>query len=166
MAGDDQKWIPLSTVCGLTARDRKIFPFTMVRYRQLAKEGRLPPIVKGKIEFIPALKQAFDYFVERAEGRDTPSLTDEKTRQARVSAELKELQLAKERSELIQKADHIKIVTGKAAFLCHALDVYEDRLSAKCESKSRREIAEIIKQENKILREALSGDADANPKPN
>ena len=79
-----------------------ILGITSRRYRQMAAEDLVPPVIKGKIEIFKACKYLLEYYRKMAAGQGSMSLTDERVRITRLNADLKELQYKKLRGELIE----------------------------------------------------------------
>lgn len=79
------------------------------RYRDLAKEGIVPVTEKGKVPFLPTVKAVIEYYRKRAEAGGSLSLTDERTRLTRLNADRRELQLQKERGDLINCGVAVKL---------------------------------------------------------
>lgn len=84
---------------------KPIFDITSRRYRQLAKEHIVPPVVNGMIDFPIACRDYIAYQRKQLEGQGSLSLTDERTRLTRINADRKELELQKERGELVSAAE-------------------------------------------------------------
>lgn len=95
----------LETVC------KQIFGITSRRYRYLANDGKVPAPVSGKIDFVLATKQLLEYYRKLAAGQGSLSLTDERCRLTKINADRKELQLDKERGELLH-VDSVMMFTG------------------------------------------------------
>lgn len=95
--------VRLEDVCG------KVFGLTPRRYRQLAKQGSVPPVKDGKIVFILAVKSLIGYYRNLAQGQGTLSLTDARTREANADARLKELELKKALGEVVEAATAMKL---------------------------------------------------------
>ncbi len=76
---------------------KQIFGITPRRYRQLATEGVVPPVVKGKIDFLEAVKALIEYYRKLAAGQGSLTLVDERARLTKIQADMKELELQKKR---------------------------------------------------------------------
>lgn len=74
------------------------------RIQQLVKDGIIPRPVKGEYEPIGCIHGYIDYLKKLAAGNGELSLTDERTRLTKYQADLAEIQLKKERGELITSA--------------------------------------------------------------
>lgn len=79
----------------------KILGITTRRIRDLAKDGILPPIAGNKIDFPMACMKYIAYIKKLGEGGGSLSLTDERTRLTKINADRKDLQLQKEKGELL-----------------------------------------------------------------
>lgn len=84
------------------------FGITVRRYRQLAKEGVVPAVVKGKVDFVQAAKGLIEYYRKLAAGSGDLSLTDERTRLTRIQADRKEIELLKALGELLPVQEAMK----------------------------------------------------------
>jgi len=82
-----------------------VFGIKARRYRQLADEGVLPKVVKGKVDFVLATKKYIDYLHKCVEGEGSPTLTKERTRKTKAEAEIKELELRKLQGELVDRSE-------------------------------------------------------------
>lgn len=93
----------LETVC------KNIFGITSRQYRYLATDGKVPPVVSGKIDFVLATKQLLEYYRKLAAGQGSLSLTDERVRLTKINADRKDLQLQKEKGELLHVDTAMKL---------------------------------------------------------
>lgn len=82
---------------------KPIFGITSRRYRQMASEGIVPPVEKGKIDLVAAAKAIIDYYRKLAEGQGTFSLTDVRVRREAARAEREEIIVQKLKGELVLK---------------------------------------------------------------
>ena len=90
----------------------KILGITPRRMRDLAKDDILPPILANKIDFPTACMKYIAYIKRLAEGGGSLSLTDERTRLTKISADRKDLQLQKEKGELLNVDIVMKLQGG------------------------------------------------------
>ena len=86
-----------------------ILGITSRRYRQLAEEGHVPKPEKGAVDLMPAIREYIGYLQERLRGSGSLSLTDERTRLTKIQADRKEIDLLKERGELIPVDEAMKV---------------------------------------------------------
>ena len=93
----------------LTKVSEPVFGITWRRYRQLAADDIVPPVVKGKIDFIEATRRLIEYYRGRAEAGGSLSLTDERTRLTRINADRKQFELEKARGDAIDTAKAMKL---------------------------------------------------------
>ncbi len=128
-----------------------VFGMSSRRYRQLAKEGKAPVPVKGKIDFMGAVKGIIGYYRERAEGSGSLTLTDERTRLVKVQAELKNMELAKERGELIVKELVLDEFSKRIAYIKADLMHMDRHLNYRLEGKDFRERAGILRRYGRDL---------------
>lgn len=96
----------LETVC------KNIFGITSRQYRYLATDGKVPAPVSGKIDFPLATKQLLEYYRKLAAGQGSLSLTDERVRLTKINADRKDLQLQKEKGELLHVDTIMKLQGG------------------------------------------------------
>lgn len=96
----------LETIC------KQIFGITSRQYRNLANDGKVPPVVSGKIDFPLATKQLLEYYRKLAAGQGSLSLTDERIRLTKINADRKDLQLQKEKGELLHVDTVMKLQGG------------------------------------------------------
>lgn len=82
---------------------KSVFGITSRRYRQMAGEEIVPPVVKGKIDFVAASKALIAYYRKLAEGQGSLSLTDERTKKTVVERQIKELLYDKLQESLVPR---------------------------------------------------------------
>jgi hypothetical protein len=87
----------------LTKVSRVYFNISNRRYRQLADEQVVPPVVKGKIPLLAAFKALLAYKTKLSEGQGSLNLTDVRTRKENARAEREELIVKKMRGEQVPK---------------------------------------------------------------
>ena len=85
----------------LEAVAQEIFGMTSRQYRKHAIEDGAPSVIRGKIDILQACKWLISYYRALAKGQGSVSLTDERTRLTKITADRKELQLEEEKGELI-----------------------------------------------------------------
>ena len=81
----------------------KALHMTWRRYRQLAKDGKVPEPQKGSVDALEALARLAAYYQGMAEGDGDTSLTDERRRKTKAEADMAELELAELQGALIRK---------------------------------------------------------------
>lgn len=94
--------VKLDEVC------QKVFGITTRRYRYLAAEGIVPKPEKNQIDFVLACKALIEYYRKLAQGQGGVSLAEERARLTKIQADRKELQLKKEKGELIPVDEAMK----------------------------------------------------------
>lgn len=99
--------IDLDAVC--KPSQTAIFPFTSRRYRQLADDDIVPPVKRGKIELLKACRDLLLHQQSLIEGRGSASMSDEKKRLTRINADRKQLQLERERGQLIETESAMRL---------------------------------------------------------
>jgi len=87
----------------LTKVSKPYFDITDRRYRQLAEDGVVPGVVKGKIPLLEAFKALLIYKTKLAEGQGSLNLTDVRTRKENARAEREELIVKKLKGDLVLK---------------------------------------------------------------
>ena len=92
----------------LEAVAQEIFGITSRQYRKHATEDGAPSVIRGKIDVFQACKWLISYYRALAKGQGSLSLTDERTRLTKITADRKELQLKKEKGELINTMEAMK----------------------------------------------------------
>lgn len=78
---------------------------TEKRYRQLAKEDRVPEPSRGYVDALQALIKLAAYYQRMAEGRGDATHEEVKKRKTTAEAGIKELQERQMRGELIERAE-------------------------------------------------------------
>ena len=78
---------------------------TWRRYRQLAKDDKVPEPQKGNVDALEALARLASYYQGMAEGDGDTSLTDERRRKTKAEADIAELELAELQGALIRKEE-------------------------------------------------------------
>jgi hypothetical protein len=136
--------VKLTDVCGKTESDRKIFPITDRRYRELAKDGIVPPVIDGKIEFIPAVKQFMEYQKKQIEGYGSLSLADERTEGQRLKNELLRNEVEVEKGRLIPKSEVLQEFLKRIYVIKSDLLSIEKRLPVN--SKEREIVKKSVRQ--------------------
>lgn len=82
---------------------RPVFGITSRRYRQMASDGVVAPVVNGQIDFVAASKGLIEYYRKLSEGQGSLNLTDVRTRKEAARAEREELIVKKLKGELVLK---------------------------------------------------------------
>jgi phage terminase Nu1 subunit (DNA packaging protein) len=98
------------------------------RYRQLADEGKVPVLVSGQTDALKASGALLAYYYKLAHSAGSLSLTDERTRLTRINADRKELELQKERGQLIDTALAIREWSQVVTNLASRMDAVESKL--------------------------------------
>ena len=91
---------------------KKVFGISSRRYRQLADEGAVPPVEKGKIDILKSCKYLLEYYRRLAQGQGSMSLLDERVRLTKINVAIKEMEFKKTQGELIE-ADQVMQLWGK-----------------------------------------------------
>jgi len=101
----------------LEIASREIFGITSRQYRKHAHEDGAPIVIGGKVNLIQACKWLISYYRVLAKGQGSLSLTDERTRLTKINADRKELQLRKEKGEVINTVEAMRLWGG----VCQAI---------------------------------------------
>ena len=80
------------------------FHMSSRRYRQIAKEGRVPEPVRGYVDALKALIQLSIYYQSMAEGKGDTTHEEEKKLLTRTRRQREQMELEHERKNLIERA--------------------------------------------------------------
>ncbi len=94
------------------------------RYRQLAGEGVVSKPEKGTVDLLIAIREYIAHLHRRLEGLGGTTLTDERTRLTRISADRKELELRIQKGELLETREAMRIWSGIVATFASRLDAF------------------------------------------
>lgn len=131
--------VKLEQVC------QPIFGITPRRYRQLASEGRVPPVEKGKIDFLAATKAIIEDYRKQAQAGGSVSLMEERTLKVQVERKLKELTLLVETKELIPRSEILNEFLQRINAVKSGLIMLHRSLPPALMGKDARQMSEIIK---------------------
>ncbi len=98
--------VRLDTVCP------GVFGISDRRYRQLAKEGIVPPVSEGLIDFVAATKALLSYYQKLVEGQGSITLTEEKARLTKTQADMAIMELRKREGTLLERDEVLRAWTG------------------------------------------------------
>ena len=112
----------------LTKVSEPVFGITWRRYRQLASDDVVPPVIKGKIDFVEASRRLIEYYRGRAEAGGSLSLTDERTRLTRINADRKALELEKLRGETIDTEKAQKVWASVMMNIVNKMEIIPAKL--------------------------------------
>jgi phage terminase Nu1 subunit (DNA packaging protein) len=112
----------------------EIFGISAVRYRQLANEGKLPSPKNGLVDFEEATKQYVSYLRDRLENHDD-TLTEQRRRKTKAEADMKEMQAAQQRGDLIERSIIADELVKRTLFLKADLLALPRRLAKWPEAK-------------------------------
>jgi phage terminase Nu1 subunit (DNA packaging protein)/DNA-directed RNA polymerase subunit RPC12/RpoP len=82
-----------------------IFGISDRRYRQLAKEGIVPPVEDSRIDFIAAVKHLIAYYQKLVEGQGAITLTEERARLTKYMAEKARMELERISESVVDVAE-------------------------------------------------------------
>lgn len=152
----------LETVC------KSIFGISSRQYRNLANDGKVPPVVSGKIDFPLATKQLLEYYRKLAAGQGSLSLTDERIRLTKINADRKDLQLNKERGDLLHVDTAMKLwgavcqnIRGKMLAIPKKLAplIFGARTIPEIEATTRKAIHECLEEVSEPDFKRMAGDS-------
>jgi hypothetical protein len=130
----------------LTKVSDSVFGITWRRYRQLASDGVVPPVVGGKIDFVEASKQLIEYYRKRAEAGGSLSLTDERTRLTRINADRRQLELEKMRGETIDTEKAQRVWAAVMQNIVNKIEIIPSKLPPLAYGLSIPEIKAVVEQ--------------------
>lgn len=137
--------VPLATIA-------KFLDLTERRVNQLVNEKVLPRSERGKYPFLAVVKAYIKYLRARADGGSI-SLTDERTRLARIKVEVEQVGLDRLKGNLLDRAETVQEqVLREIEFKTALLPIGRD-LAPKLIGKGIREIDAIITEKvHNVLR--------------
>ena len=150
----------------VTGGEDSFFGFSSRRYRQLASEGILPPVVNGKIDFVRAAKDFIHYQGRLLAGQGSLNLTEVRIRKEKARADREELLVKRLKGELVPKDQAINWLTGHVTAAKLGFQSLPKRLAPvvrlkkdekEIEIEIRNEVYKILKELAKPLN-ANSGD--------
>ena len=127
---------------------RSVFGITSRRYRQMASEGVVPVVVKGKIDFVAAAKAVIEYYRKLAEGQGSISLIDERAALTAIKKEREKLKLETERGNLVPKEQSLIWLSKLLAEIkLHFLGLPRRLVGSLIILKDEREVESVLKHE-------------------
>lgn len=131
--------IELTKVC------ESIFGITPRRYRQLATDGVTPPVQKGKIDFLQAVKSLISYYRNLAEASGEPSLIKAREENILLKNDRLRWQCLIEKKELIPRSEILAEFLGRLSLVKQSLMVLHRVLPPVLVGKEGHEMTAIIK---------------------
>lgn len=125
---------------------KAVFGITSRRYRQMANEEIVPPVIKGKIDFINASKMLIEYYRKLATGQGIMSLTEERLKKVQIERKLKELEYMVETKELIPKEEILNEFLARISIVKQGLMSFHRALPPILMGKEAREMTDILKR--------------------
>ncbi len=129
--------LKLGSVC------KEIFGITPRRYRQLASDGIVPPVTKGEIDFLEAVKKMIQYYREQAA---TPSLIEARQENISLKNNLLELEYLVESKKLISKEEISAEFVFRIQMVKQGLLSLHRMLPGQLVGKDPREMSDIIRR--------------------
>lgn len=114
----------------------KGFRMTWRRYRQLAKDDKVPEPKKGMVDALEALARLACYYQGMAEGDGDTSLTDERRRKTKAEATKAELELQELEGSLIRRDEVVQALVDRIYVLKTDLLALPKRLARYPEAKA------------------------------
>lgn len=137
---------------------QSVFGMSSRHYRRLADDGKAPPVIAGKVDFVLASKSLIQYYRDIAEGAGDPTYTDEKRRKTRAEAKLKEIELATVEGKLIEKEEVIQDLSILFTTIKGRLLGWVKILPALVFGREQKNIGQILRTEiDAILTELADG---------
>ena len=93
----------MANIVNLESVSKPVFGITSRRYREMAKDEIVPPVVKGEIDFLKATKAIIDYYRRLAQSQGSLSLADQRAALTEIKKEREKLKLETERGNLVSK---------------------------------------------------------------
>lgn len=135
---------------------QSVFGMSSRHYRRLADDGKAPPVIAGKVDFVLASKSLIQYY--RSEGAGDPTYTDEKRRKTRAEAKLKEIELATVEGKLVDKEQVIQDLSILFTTIKSRLLGWVKILPALVFGREQKNIGQILRTEiDRILAELADG---------
>ena len=110
------------------------FGISSERYRQLGKEGKVPPIKNGMINLKIAVPALISYY--RNMGDNDTTLTDERRRKTKADADMAELELQELQGSLIRREEVAQELVNRVYTLKGDLLALPKRLAKHQEAKA------------------------------
>jgi hypothetical protein len=145
-----------SNYVSLEQVSKPVFGITSRRYRDLAQEEVVPPVVKGKIDFVRAAKALIEYYRKLAEAGGNLSLQEERRLKVQIERKLKELEYMVETKELIPKEEILNEFLGRITIVKQGLMGFHRSLPPILMGKEPREMADILKRQTWQLLDKFS----------
>ncbi len=140
------KEVNLQWVC------QAIFGISSMRYRQLANEGKVAPVLKGgKVQLLPAVRSLLDYFREQIKKGESATLQSERKKKVEIERRIKELKLMLREGELIPRSDLSGLISERKTMVERGLNSLYRVLVKRLPGKDQREMSLIIETEVRKL---------------
>lgn len=142
---------------------------TWRRYRQIAKDGKVPEPQRGMVDALEALARLAAYYQSMAEGGDDASLTDERKRKTTAEADIAEMERDVMRGNLILRSEVVGELVSRVVVLKGDLLSLPRRLAKYPEAKdiSYKYIMQLLKTYSRpsgVFRKAKEGKEHAKSK--
>ncbi len=105
-------------------------------YREMAKDDKVPPVIKGSVDALDALTRLAVYYQGIADHRNDTSLRDEQRRKTKADADMAELELAELQGSLIRRDEVAQELVNRVYTLKTDLQALPKRLSRWPEAKA------------------------------
>jgi len=79
----------------------RLFLMSPRRYRQLVKERGFPPVVRGMIDFLPAVQAVIRYYHDLAASPGSLSLMEERARLTKLLADKRQIEIQEKLGKLV-----------------------------------------------------------------
>lgn len=142
--------IELEKVC------ETLFGMTSRNYRLLANQGIVPPVRKGKIDFLKAVKSLIDHFRNLANGSGEPSLIRAREENILLKNDRLRFDNLITKGELMPRSEILAAFLWRIQVVKQGLWSLHRSLPIELTGKDPREIADILKRKERELLERFS----------
>ena len=125
---------------------KSVFGITSRRYRQMANEEIVPPVIRGKIDFINASKMLIEYYRKLATGQGIMGLTDARLENIKLKNDLLTMEKLLKTGELIPRIEILNEFLARIAIVKQGLMSFHRALPPILYGKDAREMANILKR--------------------
>ncbi len=125
---------------------QRVFGISSRRYRQLAKEEKVPDVVKGKIDFVAASKALIEYYRQLAAGQGSLSTTDLRNENLSLKNDLLRMEKMVQGGTLILRETVLQEFMNRIAVVKTGLLSLPRSLPGKLAGKEGREMGPVIRK--------------------
>ncbi len=125
---------------------QKVFGISPRRYRQLAKEEKVPDVVKGKIDFVQASKALIEYYRQLAAGQGSLSTTDLRNENLQLKNDMLRMENMVKEGQIISRDSVLQEFLNRIAIVKAGLLSLPRTLPGRLTGKDGREMGLIIRR--------------------